>query len=321
MGAMACAHPAPRQVTAPAAASGIEAERLSTFVARANAAQTTALIVSYQGEEVWSEGRLGVPTAAMSVSKAVTSLIVGRLVDEGHLDIHEPLADRLLPEWKGGSKEGITTWHLLSQLSGLPNERWTRSSGGDIASVGLGLEPVSSPGTFLYSNGASDLLAVVAQRAHPWKLPLDDQFENLGLPMGIVGDLWLKDPANVPRAAGELYLRPVDLHKLGLLVLGGGRWEGQQVVSEAWIDAMLGPAGWEGYGLMWWRERAADGTLMVRADGYLGQFVAILPDEGLVVTRMRDPRLVPAEVESAHWKGYIADVWALVGKEAAPRPQ
>ncbi len=310
-----CVHPAPVEVAAPApTVPALDPARLAAFVARAEVAQTSALIITSKGETSWSAGRVGVPTVVMSVSKSVTSLLVGRLVDDGHLDLREPLGARLLPEWKGTPKEAITTWHLLSQLSGLPNER-----GDDITAFGLALEPVAPPGRFLYSNGASDLVAVVAERAHPDHLQLDDQLENLGLPLGIVGDVWLKDPAGVPRAAGELYLRPVDLHKLGQLVLARGRWGDEQVVSEAWIDAMIGPAGWDGYGLMWWRERAADGTLMVRADGYLGQFVAIVPDEGLVVTRTRDPRLVPGEVESASWKGYVADVWALIGKAPVER--
>lgn len=91
-------------------------------------------------------------------------------------------------------------------------------------------------------------------RALPDGLFLDDLLqEELFGPMEISGAYWLKDSGGDPRAAGELLLRPIDLAKLGQLVLQRGRWNSSQLLSESWIKAMLAPGIYEGYGLLWWR--------------------------------------------------------------------
>src|SRR5262249_21751951 len=60
----------------------------------------------------------------------------------------------------------------------------------------------------------------------------------------------------VPRAAGELIIRPVDLVKIGQLMLDGGKWGDEQIVPKTWVEQSVaaGQSLSEECGLLWWRE-------------------------------------------------------------------
>jgi CubicO group peptidase (beta-lactamase class C family) len=303
--------------------TGLEPSRLAAFLARARQEHSSALIIAHRGQVVFAEGAIERPTFAMSVSKSVTALVLGTLVDAGHLDLDAPLGTGLVPEWSDDARGALTVRHLLTHSSGLDPTRWTPD--GPHATVeahGLAAALVAEPDTaFAYNNQVADFLAVLAQRAHPHHVPLDDQLTSgLGLALGFAGEWWRKDPAGTPRAAGEWMVRPIDLLAIGQLVLDRGRVGDEQLVSEAWIDTLATPSStWAGCGHLWWRDHTADGALMLRADGYLGQFVAVVPDEQLVVVRVRDPREEGWSADEYGWPGYIDDVFALVGRGEAVR--
>jgi CubicO group peptidase (beta-lactamase class C family) len=78
--------------------------------------------------------------------------------------------------------------------------------------------------------------------------------------------------------------------KIGQLVLAGGRWNGRQIVSKAWIDASLKPqfeaTGRYFYGYLWWLGRSLINGREVHwatALGRGGQSVHIVPELDLVV--------------------------------------
>ena len=82
-------------------------------------------------------------------------------------------------------------------------------------------------------------------------------------------------------------LRPQDLATLGLLHLDDGRWAGEQVVPESWIQeattAHVERTGEGfGYGYMWWTTEA-DGDPAYVARGRGGQLIEVVPDRDLVV--------------------------------------
>jgi CubicO group peptidase (beta-lactamase class C family) len=91
-------------------------------------------------------------------------------------------------------------------------------------------------------------------------------------------------------AGGGLRLRPRDMAKIGQLVLSGGRWNGRQVVSKAWIDASTKPwlkaTGGHFYGYLWWLGRSMVNGREVHWIGALGrggQSIRIVPELDLVV--------------------------------------
>ena len=79
-------------------------------------------------------------------------------------------------------------------------------------------------------------------------------------------------------------LRPTDMAKIGYLYLRDGRWDGNQIVPETWIDTATTTqvrAGTlsDGYGYQWWVSDAG----YAMALGYGGQYITVIPDRDLVV--------------------------------------
>jgi CubicO group peptidase (beta-lactamase class C family) len=92
---------------------------------------------------------------------------------------------------------------------------------------------------------------------------------------------------------GQIYLRPRDMLKLGLLLERRGAWEGRRVVSASWIDAATARQsriGDSDYGLGIWHrwygvrtpagDRRVD-TIMLSGNG--GQKVFLVPSLDLIV--------------------------------------
>jgi CubicO group peptidase (beta-lactamase class C family) len=240
----------------PVSADG-EGAALSGLLANAEFERTSAIVVVKDGSiaaESYREGFGGGPVMAMSASKSIVSLAVGMLIDEGRLSLDTRM-DALFPEWKDlGEKSGITVGELLTQTSGLDPSR--AMLGESIRAHALKAKLVFTPGTrFQYNNGAVDFLAVVVARAAG--VPLDDYLEShLFAPLDIVGATWMKDAEGTPSGAGELSIRPIDLAKIGQLMLDEGRWRGKTIVSEQWVRRSVEPGQtFDGScGLLWWRE-------------------------------------------------------------------
>jgi CubicO group peptidase (beta-lactamase class C family) len=78
--------------------------------------------------------------------------------------------------------------------------------------------------------------------------------------------------------------------KIGQLVLAGGRWNGRQIVSKAWIETStalkLKATGGQSYGYLWWLGRSPLDGRKVHWIGALGrgvQSIRTVPELDLVV--------------------------------------
>ena len=117
----------------------------------------------------WDFGQPRGPIEAMSATKSIVSLTIGRLIDSGKIkSLDQPVSD-FYPEWKQGRKKLITVRHLLSQTSGLQNEPNTTVEiypSPDFVQLALAAELSDDPGSrFSYNNKAVNLLAGIVQRA------------------------------------------------------------------------------------------------------------------------------------------------------------
>jgi CubicO group peptidase (beta-lactamase class C family) len=73
--------------------------------------------------------------------------------------------------------------------------------------------------------------------------------EQLFGPLGVSDVIWTPGPQGNNRGWGEMKLTPHDMAKLGYLFLKEGLWDGQQVVSAAWVKAATSGTS---YGYQWW---------------------------------------------------------------------
>ena len=241
--------------------------------------------------------------ALQSATKSVTSLLVGIAMDRGLLDSVDRTIYSVIPEEFGNdpAKKAITLRHLLTMRSGLSfsNDHFTLEMAYDVRGDGiahiLSKPLINEPGTFFnYQDCDPQLVSAALQRLVGTSL---EEFArtNLFAKIGIGDYVWLAHRDGTTYGPYGLYLRPRDLARIGKLVAQKGSWEGEQVVSEAWValstakQGDLDPAdqslGFD-YGFYWWRS-PADGAFT--AFGHGGQYILVVPDKNLVIVLTAEP--------------------------------
>jgi CubicO group peptidase (beta-lactamase class C family) len=185
-----------------------------------------------------------------SVTKGVVSTLIGIAIGSGEIPSVEARLSDLLPEYAAlldGDKAEIRLGHVLSMSAGLEWDEWSHIyvdprndrqrliRAADPVALILNRELVHEPGTtFTYSGGLTHLLAVILERATGEHF--DDYARRvLFEPLGIHDTVWLGRIGGIPAADGGLRIRGRDLAKIGSLYLNGGRWNGRQIVPEAWV--------------------------------------------------------------------------------------
>jgi CubicO group peptidase (beta-lactamase class C family) len=238
-----------------------------------------------------------------SVSKSVASLALGIAIDRGLIgSVNEPIFTFFpeLSDLRSPEKERIELGHALTMSMGLEwveatpdneddNDEARMHRSPDPCRYVLGLEATAPPGQyFFYDTGALTLVSAIIRKATGRPL---DEFARATLfePLGITNVEWIRVKGDTD-AGGGLRLRPRDMAKIGQLVLAGGRWNGRQVVSKAWIDASITPrmeaTGLYFYGYLWWLGRSLLNGREVHWAGALGrggQSIRIVPELDLVV--------------------------------------
>jgi CubicO group peptidase (beta-lactamase class C family) len=246
---------APRSLPqGPLQQAGFDRGALEALLRTAAEQNSSAVILVQDGKLVLERYRASYtgPVNLMSATKSVVSLAVLHLVAAGKLKLETRVAS-LFPRWRRGPRAAITIRQLLNHTSGLD----TRRAGikGSIRIHALGSQLMHRPGArFTYNNNAVDLLAVVVRRVSG--LQLDAYLErHIFRPLQIEDARWARDAEGTPLAAGGLSLRPVDLAKIGQLILDGGTHDGQQVLPEELVQAALAPGSplVAQCGLLWWR--------------------------------------------------------------------
>ncbi|MFO0756573.1 MAG: serine hydrolase domain-containing protein [Byssovorax sp.] len=248
--------PSPPPPTIAASSSRLSRATLAALTEAAFEADTDALVVLEDGKVVLEYGEAERPFELMSVTKSVVSLVIGQLVDEKLVRLDQPMTD-FIPAWKGTPKAAITLRHILAHTSGLDDKPTTEDiyASDDFVKFAIDAELKHPPGErFSYSNRASNLLAAVVKSASG--TALDERARaRLFEPIGVRPGPWSTDKAGNVQVMAGLHLRPVDLARLGQLVLDEGRFAGRQIVSSAWIQASAETyqdGGFRAHGLLWW---------------------------------------------------------------------
>lgn len=223
---------------------------------------TTSFMVVHRGR-VLSEvypGRFagrGVRFMCYSLSKSVTSMLVGIAVERGEIaSIDDPVV-RYLPELADSAyDDGTTVAHLLDMSSGAGGlEDWTIpdapilrfekavTTGGSVLEVIRSLPRVADPGTvFNYSTIDAHVLGWVLEAA-TGRTIAQNAAERLWAPMGAEYDGYYFLTRGRPRTAlggGSLNASTRDLARIGLIMVNRGRAgsesDAAQIVPEAWVE-------------------------------------------------------------------------------------
>lgn len=247
-----------------------------------------------------------------SVTKSVTSILVGIAMDNGFLPGVDTSVLSLYPEYADlidGQRDLMTIHHMLAMCSGLDwdestyphddplSHHYQMLSSDDPVRFVLSLPIIAEAGTsFHYNSGTTNVLGDLVRKTSGLILTEFAQQYLFG-PLGIEEFEWFRcqTATDVTFASGGLYIRPRDMAKLGQLYLQDGLWNGQQLVSANWIQAsttesislpssMVEPYHSYGYGYQWWLERYNSGALDAYSGrGWGGQYIVVLPGVDLVV--------------------------------------
>jgi len=261
-------------------------------------------------ENYYGDGGVDESTNLWSVTKSVTSALVGMAWDDGYIpSIHQPMKE-LMPQYP--EFKDITLFHTLTMTTGLSwNEegplwvKWILSD--DLVKEALDRGFERKPGKqFFYSSGNSHFLtSLIYYRTGttPGKLAKDRLFVPLGIPFDTmssdilytswdqyipqVPQTWRKDNKGIECAGFGLYLTARDMAKFGFLYLNQGRWEDEQIISKEWVrastkDQITDIYGRYSYGYQWYLTLVA-GHPAFLASGYGGQIIGIVPDLDMVV--------------------------------------
>lgn len=225
-----------------------------------------------------------------SACKSVVSLAIGLLIDDGALSVKDQVADffeepgstALHRKLKGMTVEDLLTMRsgvLFTEAEALTETDWVRRFLGDALK--------GEPGTeFAYSSLNTYMLSAIVRRVAGKSLS-DFLRERLFGPMGITDFHWETCPKGIEKGGWGLYIKPEDLAKLGQLVMDGGLWQGERLLSRDYIAAATTAhaktpetIGDFDYGYQIWVGRREDTFLF---NGMLGQNVLGFRDSGILV--------------------------------------
>ncbi len=274
--------------------------------------ETTALLVVHRGRLVAERYLRGYDRSSLqnsfSISKSVTSALVGVAVRDGLVEASAPVT-RYLPELARRDQrfDRITVAQLLDMVSGIRYSSevefpfFTADNPliyyhPDLESVLLERTVVASPpGGFQYNNFNPPLLGLVLRRATG--LDVAGYLEReLWRPLGAEAAAgWTVDDRGFERMESGFHARARDLARFGQLYLDGGMAAGRRLLPEAWIERTTEldePAEldrWDGrswgYRGGWWIVPRRDGRSDYCAIGRYGQFVYVSPRHRTVFVR------------------------------------
>ena len=278
--------------------------------------RTRAVVVLYDGFLVAERYAPGITKdtrlLSWSMAKSFTNVLVGILVKQGKLNIHDPAP---VPEWQaaGDPRHAITVGQLMRMSSGLDwFEEYAEHPISDVNRM-LFLEPdhaayaaakklaVPPDTVWSYSSGTTNIVSriirdVIGSREAYWPFPRRELFNKIGMRSAVFG----VDAAGTFIGSSYLYASARDFARFGLFCLNDGVWNGERILPEGWLaySTTATPKAEHGvYGAFFWtnqgdpehpekREYPKMPRDLYWADGYQGQQIFVCPSLKLVAVRL-----------------------------------
>lgn len=237
-----------------------------------------------------------------SVTKSFISALTGIAIDKGFINSKDDKVLSFFPEYTLGhlteSKKKITVENLLANQSGLDCDISNGKAAGNETQMGyspdwvkytLDLPMSDTPGgKGQYCSGNPITLGRIIEKTTKKPLP-DFARQQLFSPLGIKRFKWhfVPDQSSAETFC-QLYLRPRDIARFGLLYLQHGQWNGQQIIPTDWVSQSLerhATVQNNGYGYLWWiKYLNVNGKKYYNrsAQGNGGQRICIWPDQNMV---------------------------------------
>ncbi|HLV46357.1 MAG TPA: serine hydrolase [Flavobacterium sp.] len=265
--------------------------------------QTTSFLI-IKNDSIWHEsyydiGDVDSKTNSFSMAKSIVVSALGKAIDLGMIEGLNTKVIDFLPEIQGEFANEVTVGDLASMASG---QHWDENYYGptsvttqayfkkDLRKLMLSLPFDKKPGQeFIYQSGDTQLLAMVLEKATKMHLA-DFVSKYFWQPMGMEHDaIWQIDHAEdgIEKAYCCIASNARDFAKFGKLYLQNGTWNGQQILSEKFIQQAIHPRFENSpqYGYGWWLSDYKNKQIYYMR-GHLGQFVIAIPEDDLIIVRL-----------------------------------
>lgn len=242
----------------------------------------------------WSPYGQHQPHLLFSLSKSFTATAVGLAIDEGYFALDDTVQSFFpgySPTTENDLRATMRVRDLLSMSTGQAVDTWlemVERPDNDWIAGFFAVPVVHTPGTqFVYNTGATYMLSAIVQKTTGHKV-IDYLHPRLFAPLGIEQATWTESPQGITAGGIGLSITTEAIARFGQLYLQKGRWGGQQILPEVWVEAattaQIGNAGvqpdWsQGYGYQFWRCRHN----AYRGDGVFGQYCIVMPQQDAVL--------------------------------------
>ncbi len=275
--------------------------------------RTRAVIILYDGNIIAEQYATGftkdTKLLGWSMTKSVTSALIGLLVKNGKLDIASPAP---IPEWQDASdpRHAITLKDILQQSSGLNFvEDYGKSSDATkmlFEKADMGAYTASHPlkdkpgSVFYYSSGNTNMLSRIIKQTVGEKNYHAFPYDSLFYPLGMYSAVMEPDGSGTFVGSSYMYATARDWARFGLLYLNKGLCNGKRILTEDWVNQSITPATTAekgDYGYQFWlnagakndpnnKEYPSAPNDLYYMDGYEGQRVFIIPSKKMVIVRL-----------------------------------
>jgi hypothetical protein len=253
-----------------------------------------------------------------SMTKSITSILVGCALAEGRIKSLDDQVASYLPELRGGGYDGVTVRQVLQMRSGVDyEERYDFANPGiaarnhdaalvrnvaRFADAARTVRRAHKPGeVFQYKTLDTAVLGWLLERVSGGSTLSAYAAQRLWEPLGAEADGYfiMDGPPGVGREFNGAGFNAVlrDYGRIGLMMLNGGRAGDRQIVSREWVAESTRPAAVEdangGYGYQWWTMPGSDAYAAV---GLQGQFIYVDPATRTVIVKLS--YFPPGEVEA-----------------------
>jgi CubicO group peptidase (beta-lactamase class C family) len=246
---------------------------------------------------------------SFSVGKSITSLMVGKALVDGLIkSINEPVTN-YLPDLKQTDirYEKVTIADLLNMRSGIQFKDHDLPWGDKpkayyhphLRERVYELPVKKEPGTTFQYNSYNPILVGMILEKVCGQSPARYFEESIWNKLGVeYSGSWSMDSDEswMTKMESGLNLRAVDFAKFGRLVLRRGNWNGEQIISEDWIEASsrVSPENHTPefgeeihYEKFWWlHSKDHQQAYILSGWGHLGQYLYIFPEERIIIVRM-----------------------------------
>lgn len=263
--------------------------------------KTRALLVLHRDSLILEEYADGIDAntrlLGWSMTKSVINALTGILVKQGKVKVSD---NNLFKEWTD-ERKNITLESLLRMKSGLIwNEDYGKESEAttmlfdtDNTANFAKKQPLGEP-LFNYSSGTTNMVTQILRDKFSnldsfMLFPYEQLFNKLGMHTATIET----DESGLFIGSSYMYASARDWMKFGKLYLNNGNWQGEQLFPDDWVKFTTTetPESDGRYGAHFWLNKRGVAYQdaphdMFLADGYQGQYIAVIPSHDLIIVRL-----------------------------------